>query len=124
MIYGSPFIPNFAKGTTALGGAETHFVCQEGCMNWVKSCPDGPEVQLPLYPRKRTQVGHRAMPEKCQQRSMRRSSPALTRLQFPVCLSQIRNLSGIPRRMKETLYDRLGSKRAHMLSPTLKDQAA
>src|SRR5712672_1458870 len=34
----------------------------------VKSCPDGPEVQLPLYPRKRTQVGHRAMSEKCQQR--------------------------------------------------------
>src|SRR6266446_10676487 len=33
---------------------------------WVKSCPDGPEVQLPLYPRKRTQVGHRAMSEKCQ----------------------------------------------------------
>src|SRR5258706_6283526 len=36
---------------------------------WVKSCPDGPEVQLPLYPRKRTQVGHRAMSEKCQIRS-------------------------------------------------------
>src|SRR5205823_11363329 len=25
------------------------------CLVWVKSCPDGPEVQLPLYPRKRTQ---------------------------------------------------------------------
>src|SRR5260370_3951494 len=34
-----------------------------------KSCPDGPEVQLPLYPRKRTQVGHRAMSEKCQQQT-------------------------------------------------------
>src|SRR5712672_2693878 len=38
------------------------------CPSWVKSCPDGPEVQLPLYPRKRAQVGHRAMSEKCQQR--------------------------------------------------------
>src|SRR5437016_103358 len=36
-----------------------------GCPLRVKSCPDGPEVQLPLYPRKRTQVGHRAMSEKC-----------------------------------------------------------
>src|SRR5258708_17885178 len=32
---------------------------------WVKSCPDGPEVRLPLYPRKRTQLGHRAMSETC-----------------------------------------------------------
>src|SRR5258708_35554615 len=29
----------------------------------VRSCPDGPEVRLPLYPRKRTQDGHRAMPK-------------------------------------------------------------
>ena len=29
--------------------------------------PDGPEIRLPLYPRKRTQVGHRAMSEKCQE---------------------------------------------------------
>src|SRR5258706_1554378 len=33
-----------------------------------QTCPDGPEVQLPLYPRKRTQLGHRAMSEKCQTR--------------------------------------------------------
>jgi len=26
---------------------------------WVKSRPDGPEVRLPLYRRKRTQDGHR-----------------------------------------------------------------
>src|SRR3981189_1838751 len=37
------------------------------CHSGVKSCPDGPEVQLPLYPRKRSQVGHRAMSEKCQE---------------------------------------------------------
>src|SRR5258705_2927269 len=39
------------------------------CPLWVRSCPDGPEVRLPLYPRKRTQVGHRAMSEECQQRT-------------------------------------------------------
>src|SRR5258708_2483368 len=33
---------------------------------WVKSCPDSPKDRLPLYPRKRTQDGHRAMSEKCQ----------------------------------------------------------
>src|SRR5216684_2259246 len=36
---------------------------------WVKSGPDGPEVQLPLYPRKRTQLGHCAMSEMCQQQT-------------------------------------------------------
>src|SRR5258706_2958429 len=41
---------------------------QARCLSWVKSCPDGPEVRLPLYPRKRTQDGHRAMSEKCQKR--------------------------------------------------------
>src|SRR5258706_16358158 len=40
------------------------------CLSWVKSCPDNPEVQLPLYTRKRTQVGHRAMSEKCQIRKL------------------------------------------------------
>src|SRR5258707_2803933 len=35
----------------------------------VKSCPDSPKVQLPLYPRKRTQLGHRAMSEKCHNRT-------------------------------------------------------
>src|SRR5258708_32850141 len=29
--------------------------------------PDGPEIRLPLFPRKRTQVGHRAMSVSCQQ---------------------------------------------------------
>src|SRR5712671_5724795 len=33
---------------------------------WVINGPGGPEIRLPLYPRKRTQVGHRAMSEKCQ----------------------------------------------------------
>src|SRR5207244_8363553 len=32
----------------------------------VKSCPDGPEVRLPLYPRKRTQDGYLAMSVSCQ----------------------------------------------------------
>ena len=32
---------------------------------WVKTGPDGPEIRLPLYPRKRTQVGHRAMSVSC-----------------------------------------------------------
>jgi hypothetical protein len=32
--------------------------------------PDGPEIQLPLFPRMRTQVGHQAMSEKCHERSL------------------------------------------------------
>src|SRR6266404_6172325 len=32
---------------------------------WVKSCPDSPKDRLPLYTRKRTQLGHLAMSEKC-----------------------------------------------------------
>src|ERR1700688_1851112 len=36
---------------------------------WVKSCPDGSEVRLPLCPRKRTQLGHRAMSEKRHERT-------------------------------------------------------
>src|SRR5260370_34663117 len=39
---------------------------QSGCPLRVINGPDGPEVRLPLYPRKRTQLGHRAMSEKCQ----------------------------------------------------------
>jgi hypothetical protein len=41
------------------------------CPHGVKSCPDSPEVQLPLYTRKRTQLGHRAMSEKCQEATSR-----------------------------------------------------
>ena len=33
---------------------------------WVKTGPDGPEIRLPLFPQKRTQVGHRAMSGSCQ----------------------------------------------------------
>ena len=29
--------------------------------------PDGPEIRLPLFPRKRTQVGHRDMSVSCQE---------------------------------------------------------
>src|SRR5258708_10686826 len=36
-----------------------------GPYKWVKSCPDSPKGRLPLYPRKRTQLGHHAMSEKC-----------------------------------------------------------
>jgi len=36
---------------------------------WVINGPDGPEIRLPLFPRKRTQVGHRAMSVSCQQRT-------------------------------------------------------
>src|SRR5258708_6726922 len=32
---------------------------------WVKSRPHGPEVQLPLYPRKQTSRGHRGMSALC-----------------------------------------------------------
>ncbi len=40
---------------------------QEG-LGPVKRRPDGPEIRLPLYSRKRTQVGHRGMTVTCQQR--------------------------------------------------------
>ncbi len=30
--------------------------------------PDSPEIRLPLYPRKRTQVGHQAMSVSCHER--------------------------------------------------------
>ena len=33
--------------------------------------PDGPEIRLPLYPRKRTQVGHLAMSVSCHNRKSR-----------------------------------------------------
>src|SRR6476659_2052626 len=32
---------------------------------WVINGPDGPEIRLPLFPRKRTQVGNRAMSVSC-----------------------------------------------------------
>jgi hypothetical protein len=35
-------------------------------MSGVINGPDGPEIGLPLFPRKRTQVGHHGMSEKCQ----------------------------------------------------------
>ena len=38
------------------------------CPNRVKNGPDGPEIRLPLFPRKRTQVGHRAVSVSCQYR--------------------------------------------------------
>jgi len=37
--------------------------------------PDGPEIRLPLFPRKRTQVGHRAMSGSCQRTKSLRDSP-------------------------------------------------
>src|SRR6266403_44846 len=33
---------------------------------WVLNGPGGPEIRLPLFPRKRTQVGHPAMSVSCQ----------------------------------------------------------
>ena len=36
------------------------------CPTWVHNGPDGPEIRLPLFPQKRTQVGHRAMSGLCQ----------------------------------------------------------
>ena len=33
--------------------------------------PDGPKVQLPLYSRKQTQLGHRAMFVSCQEQNTR-----------------------------------------------------
>jgi hypothetical protein len=37
----------------------------------IKSRPDGPEIQLPLYPSKRTQSGHRTMSVSCQQPTLK-----------------------------------------------------
>src|SRR5258705_3943102 len=42
--------------------------------------PDGPEIRLPLFPQKRTQVGHRAMFGSCQKRKRRGGYAALFRL--------------------------------------------
>ena len=39
------------------------------CRIWVINGPDGPEIGLPLSPRKRTQVGHRTMPGSCEDRT-------------------------------------------------------
>src|SRR6476661_296356 len=44
--------------------AKTPNVCS-GVING----PDGPEIGLPLSPRKRTQVGHRTMPGSCEDRT-------------------------------------------------------
>src|SRR6266481_7676327 len=41
---------------------------QARCLCWVINGPDGPEIRLPLFPRKRTQVGHRAMSGSCHER--------------------------------------------------------
>src|SRR5712671_4339719 len=38
-----------------------------GPYSWVINGPDDPEIRLPLFPQKRTQVGHRAMSGSCQQ---------------------------------------------------------
>ena len=38
---------------------------------WVINGPDGLEIGLPLFPRKRTQVGHRAMSVSCQTQTWR-----------------------------------------------------
>src|SRR5258708_35865101 len=40
-----------------------------GPYSWVINGPDGPEIRLPLFHRKRTQVGHRAMSGSCQFRT-------------------------------------------------------
>src|SRR6266403_499737 len=43
---------------------------QAVCPLWVViNGPDGPEIRLPLFPRRRTQVGHRAMSVSCQQQT-------------------------------------------------------
>jgi len=42
------------------------------CLVRVKNGLRGPKVGLPLYPRKRTQLGHRAMSEKCQEATLER----------------------------------------------------
>src|SRR4029077_13880277 len=43
---------------------------QAVCPLWVViNGPDGPEIRLPLFPRRRTQVGHRAMSGSCQKRT-------------------------------------------------------
>src|ERR1700722_3257988 len=36
---------------------------------WVKSCPDGLEMRLPPYTRKRIQLGHRCRSVQCQQQT-------------------------------------------------------
>src|SRR6478752_7293888 len=48
---------------TALG-CHVSLTLINGCPLGVINGPGGPEIRLPLFPRKRTQVGHRAMSEK------------------------------------------------------------
>src|SRR5260370_39718826 len=63
-----PFASRTCAVIDARGKVTIRSERQTQCPNRVKSCPDGPEVRLQLYPRKRTQLGHHAMSEKCQQR--------------------------------------------------------
>jgi len=50
-------------GTAAMRAAQ---IMGCSCLRWVINGPDSPEVRLPLFPRKRTQVGHLAMSVSCQ----------------------------------------------------------
>src|SRR5258705_13521550 len=63
---------------------------------WVKSCPASPEVQLPLYPRKRTQLGHRAMSENLHKLGSRRFNHLVQRGRLLRTCRESDHRSGVP----------------------------
>src|SRR6266403_3294621 len=62
----------------------------------VKSCPDSPKDRLPLYTRKRTQLGHRAMSENLHKLGSRRFNHLVQRGRLLRTCRESDHRSGVP----------------------------